>query len=196
MGADDALTGMGSSALSASARDGERRLVERFLASRDEEAFRALFRDATPAVLGFLRRLSRDEAEAEELLQETWARGLARLGAFRHDSSLATWLRGIALNCWRESRRGRDRLVPLAEGAGEGPDPGAASFAEVETAALARAVASLPDGYRAVLVLHDVEGYTHDEIAARLDLSPGTSKSQLSRARALLRRRLLPGGPR
>lgn len=187
---------MGSSALFPSARDGERRLVERYLAARDEEAFRALFRGVTPAVLGFLRRLSRDEAEAEELLQETWARGLERLETFRHDSSLATWLRGIALNCWRESLRGRDRIVPLAEDAEDGPDPEAESFADVETATLARAVASLPDGYRAVLVLHDVEGYTHDEIAQRLDVSPGTSKSQLSRARALLRRRLLPGGPR
>jgi RNA polymerase sigma-70 factor (ECF subfamily) len=132
--------------------------------------------------------------EHEDAFQETWRRAIERLAAFRGASRLRTWLLGIALNCAREERRARGgglRLVPLDpdehahEPAGE-----AHTFEHASRAELEQAIAGLAPGYRAVLLLHDVEGRTHAEIGAVLDIEAGTSKSQLARARRALRRAL------
>lgn len=114
-------------------------------------------------------------------MQDTWLRATARLAEFRGDASLRTWLAGFTINCCRE--RWRRREPPLPAG---GPQP-AWSDPVVERLDLERAIAELPDGHREVFVLHDLEGYTHEEIAERLGVVPGTSKSQLSRARGALR---------
>lgn len=165
-------------------------LVARYLHARDENAFRDLYRASSPAIYGFLMRLTGKPEEAQELLQETWVRAATRLAAFRWESSLTTWLRGIALHCWHESRRS-DREPSLAdsEGAVESAPP-----PSVTTVDLAIAVAALPVGYRAAIVLHDIEGFTHEEIADRLGIDAGTSRSQLSRARERLRRALSARG--
>ena len=171
----------------------DRRLVALFLARRDEGAFRALYRRHTPFLYRLLLRLSGGDSQtAEEGVQETWVRAVERLGEFAWRSQLRTWLAGIAIHWSREDarRRRRDASVPLDDEAL--PAPGAS--APIDRMDLERAVSELPDGYRAALLLHDVEGFTHEEIAAALGVDEGTSKSQLFRARRSLRLMLQPGG--
>jgi RNA polymerase sigma-70 factor (ECF subfamily) len=161
----------------------DRELVERFVQQRDEEAFRLLFRRHTPRLYAIaLRLLAQRTAEAEDAVQAAWQRASARF---------ATWLTAIVINCARERLRSRTWNVeaPLeGEFRGHERPPGAA------TIDLERAIAALPDGYREVLVLHDVEGMTHTEISAHLGIAAGTSKSQLFHARRRVRALLSPSG--
>lgn len=167
----------------------DRRLVEDYMRRRDEAAFLTLYRRHTPAMLGLAARLSAGRLrDAEEIVQEAWARAAASLASFRWDSSLRTWLSGIVVNGWRESARARERDVPMEEE----PQTGGAQGSPADRIDLERAVARLADGFRAVLVLHDVEGFTHEEIGRLLGVETGTSKSQLARARQALRRDLEP----
>lgn len=141
-----------------------------------------------------------DESRAEDILQQAWLRGLERLAGFRWDSQLRTWLCGIVVNCAHESRRRERHGGVLSADAASGnrvsgdpasrhPTPAHATSADdaVRRIGLERALARLPDGYRHAIILHDVEGYTHDEIGRLLGISAGTSKSQLSRARGAMR---------
>jgi RNA polymerase sigma-70 factor (ECF subfamily) len=165
---------------------GDRALVEAFLERRDGEAFRALYRRFSPALyrtaLSLLDGAARD---AEDVVQDTWIRAASRFDSFRWESSLRTWLTGIVINRCRELRRQRlrrpDRIVPPVTAFVSAPD---------DRLDLGRALRRLPPRARAVLWLHDVEGYTHAEIAAVLGVEAGTSKSQLFRARGILRRLL------
>ena len=163
----------------------DRSLVERFL-NGSETAFRQLYRRHTPRIRGsVVRLLGKDaEADADDVVQECWLRACAALERFRWESALSTWLCGIgihaALEVLRRRRRWTDGDDALARAPANGPAAG-------ERLDVASALAMLPAGQRAVVVLHDVEGYTHDEIAALLGIVPGTSKSQLAHARAALR---------
>jgi len=171
----------------------DRRLVALFLARRDEGAFRALYRRHTPFLYRLLLRLSGGGSQtAEEGVQETWVRAVERLGEFAWRSQLRTWLAGIAIHWSREDARRRRRDASVALDDEALPAPGA--LAPIDRMDLERAVSELPDGYRAALLLHDVEGFTHEEIAAALGVDEGTSKSQLFRARRSLRLMLQPGG--
>jgi len=172
--------------------DEERRLVERFLARRDEGAFLGLYRLHTPFLHRLLTRVSGSPQTAADGVQETWVRAVEGLGAFAWRSRLRTWLAGIAINWLREeSRRHRADPAPAPDDeASHGYTTGDPS----DRLDLERAVMMLPEGYRAALVLHDIEGFTHEEIAGLLGLDAGTSKSQLSRARRSLRLLLQPGG--
>jgi RNA polymerase sigma-70 factor, ECF subfamily len=116
-------------------------------------------------------------------VQDTWLRATARLADFRGEASLRTWLAGFTINCCRERWRRRDPAA-LAE------EPAPPIAPESQRLELERAITSLPDGYREVFVLHDLEGYTHEEIGERLGIVPGTSKSQLAKARRALREAL------
>jgi RNA polymerase sigma-70 factor (ECF subfamily) len=169
----------------------DRELVAAFLAGRGEAEFRRLYAAHAPRLyLWLLRLCGGRETEAEDLMQETWLRAAEKLPAFRWESALSTWLGGIGWNAYREASR---RAPRLAAPPGERADETASASDAVEPAArfdLERAVRDLPEGYREVLVLHDVEGYTHEEIGRVLEISAGTSKSQLARAREWLRRRL------
>lgn len=107
---------------------------------------------------------------------------------FRGDASLRTWLAGFTINCCRERWRRRESIPDETGEAGALEPLG-------DRLDLERAIASLPDGHREVFVLHDLEGYTHEEIAARLGIVAGTSKSQLARARSRLRERMAPAAP-
>lgn len=208
--------------------DGDRALVESFLETRSEKAFRTLFRRHAPRLWGLVLRLTAGrESEAEDAFQETWLRAVRGLPGFRWEAALSTWLCGIAVNCVRERRReeGRAGTVPLdrvdgrlsAPGAGDrggaaaGPAvSGGASVVSgrveperpvVGSAApdpidVERALARLPDGYRTVLLLWGVYGYTHAEIGKMLGISEGTSKSQLSRGRRALEKTLAAGALR
>ena len=119
-------------------------------------------------------------------------RAFARLQEFRHEASLSTWLTAIAisvtLNGLRKVRRMQEREVGLEDIGSLGR-----SVPQAEPdlkQRLSQAISDLPDGYRAVFVMHDVEGYTHEEIGSSLGVHPGTSKAQLFRARARLREAL------
>jgi RNA polymerase sigma factor (sigma-70 family) len=167
----------------------EAALAAAFLAGRDEHAFRVLYRATTPSAYGLALRLAAgDGAEAAELVQEAWVRALERVDRFRAGGPWTPWLRGFVVNCWRERVRHRLRHLEVEldeqQATRDVVDMGAVL---VDAAAVRAAVRALPDGYRAALVLHDVEGYTHEEIAVMLGIAPGTSKSQLARARARLR---------
>ena len=175
----------------------DRTLVESFLASREESAFRTLYRRHTPALYPLaLRVLRGNDVDAQDVVQETWIRAVEGLGAFRWESALRTWLTGILLNRCKEQFRSRVR-EPRAEGPGPAGEPGApirpAATARLD---LERGLALLPEGYREVLLLHDVQGHTHVEIARLLGIEEGTSKSQLSRARRVLRASLSSDGER
>ena len=155
-------------------------LIARVIA-RDEAAFRQLYRRHMPAMYAAARRLASRDTTVEDVLQEAWLRAVRQLVGFRGDSSLRTWLIGITIRCALESCR-RPAVMSAAD-----PDdlsvPAVVPAVDLETA-----IAALADGYRQVLLLHDLYGYTHAEIAALLGIDEGTSKSQLSRARAALRR--------
>jgi RNA polymerase sigma factor (sigma-70 family) len=167
--------------------DEERALVDRFLADRDERAFREIYRQHGPALYGFARTLLESDAVVDDIVQEAWLRAVRRLPSFDGRSSLRTWLIGFVVNCcretWREARRhGTEQVTDnLREDAAQPADNHA------ERLDLERALARLAPGYRTVLLLHDLQGMTHEEIGEILEIAPGTSKSQLARARQALR---------
>ena len=169
----------------------DRQLAEALLRTREEGAFRTLYRRYTPRVYQLaLRLLGGDVREAEDAVQETWIRAIEGLRAFRWEAAFATWLSGIAIHVARDALRRRLRgREDLWEPTFDPPAPEAPLGERID---LERAIAALPDGYRAVLVLHDIEGMLHEEIGAALEISAGTSKSQLHRARRALRARLAP----
>lgn len=164
----------------------DRELVRRIVADRSEADFRLLYRRHTGALFALATRLAGHEGDPADLVHETWIRVTRGLPDFRWDSRLFTWMRGILINCHREAYRRNARLRLLTTDVESLPSsrPPSAVEARVD---LERAMAALPEGYRRVVVLHDVEGFTHNEIGALLDIDPGTSKSQLSRGRARLR---------
>ncbi len=173
----------------------DRELAERVVGEGDEAAFRALYRRHTPAVFQFaLRLVGGNGAEAEDIVQETWMRAARSLGTFRWESAFRSWLTGIALNRVREMARKRGRSLVEVEGEWEGSvagfGPGGGGRDPGDRIDLERALELLPPGFRTVLVLHDVEGFTHQEIGQRLGITEGTSKSQLHGARRAMRRLL------
>ncbi len=162
-------------------------LVSRFLATRDEAAFRELYRRRTPMLYRVAARLAAGTAaKPDDVIQEAWLRGVTRLPAFRFESSLATWLVAIVINVTREMTRPRAQVIPI-DSLAELPDRADADPAVIAERDLSPLLGRLPEGYRSVLILHDLEGFTHNEIAAVLGITPGTAKSQLSRARAAAR---------
>jgi RNA polymerase sigma-70 factor, ECF subfamily len=159
-------------------------LLDAFARDGSERAFLALYDRHAPAMYALAyRMLGGREADAADALQDAWTRVLPRLRQFRGESSLRTWLCGFVVNCCRERFRGR-LFEDLAEN-----QPVAAPRLD-DGLDLERSLAALAPGSRSILILHDIEGYTHREIAAALGIDEGTSKSQLSRGRAALRRRL------
>jgi RNA polymerase sigma-70 factor, ECF subfamily len=169
----------------------ERELISQVLAG-DPRAERALYDAHVDRVFRLVYRMAGDMDRAQDYTQETFIRAFSRLDTFRGDSSLSTWLGSIAisvtLNGLRKVRRqqerelGLDDVAPIGHGVREA-DP------DLKTR-LHQAIDDLPEGYRAVFVMHDVEGYTHEEIGTSLGVHPGTSKAQLFRARARLRQAL------
>jgi RNA polymerase sigma-70 factor (ECF subfamily) len=151
---------------------------------QDEDAFRVLYARHTAAVYGLLCRLT-GHIEATDLMQESWLRAVRHLALFRGQSAFRTWLTGIALNCYREWRRRHARDLPVAS-----PHALLATASPAEDgAAVQQILACLAPEHREVIVLHDIEGFTHDEIADMLEIEAGTSKSRLSRARRSFRER-------
>jgi RNA polymerase sigma-70 factor (ECF subfamily) len=152
-----------------------------------EDAFRTLYRAHTPPLYALALRLTgSDQNESEDLVQETWVRATRKMSGFRGESALRTWLCGVLVNVRRERARSAWRMV-------DAPDIEPASLPRDDQAFdIERAIATLPSGARDIFVLHDVYGYAHREIAEMLGVVEGTSKSQLARARTLLRKALNP----
>lgn len=173
----------------------DRRLVSEFIRFGDELAFRGLYKRHTPVLFRLISRLVGADRSAEDALQITWIRAAENLHRFRWESSLRSWLTGIALNCCREILRKEKRTQTDELDESTRPLAVARSRGDGLRIDLERAVRDLPDRYREVLILHDVEGYTHLEISELLGIEPGTSKSQLSRARRALRKRLGDNSP-
>jgi RNA polymerase sigma-70 factor, ECF subfamily len=167
----------------------ERELIARVVA-RDANAERALYDAHVDRVYRLAYRLAGDETLARDFTQETFVRAFDRIGSFRGDSSLSTWLHAIgvsvALNGLRSVKRLRTREQPIDGVFEMVAAPTRAADPDLKVR-MARAIDALPLGYRTVFVMHDVEGYTHEEIGTALGIESGTSKAQLSRARAKLR---------
>jgi len=169
----------------------DRELADLVIQRGDEAAFRMLYRRHTPAVYRFVLRLvGGNQQEAEDILQETGLRAARGLEGFRWKSALRSWLTGIALNRVRELARKKKRSLVEVDVEWEVPVPARDPGHRVD---LERALELLPPGFRTVLVLHDVEGFTHQEIGERLGITDGTSKSQLHGARKAMRRLLGAG---
>jgi len=157
----------------------------------DVDAFESLYRAHSVAVYALCRRMLGDEVTARELVQDIFVRAWEKLTSFRGQSSLATWLHRLGVNVvlehLRSTKRDSSRLI-------EGDDTtfgSRSSYAQIDARIdIDSALAHLPGGARTVFVLHDVEGYSHDEIAQMTGIAPGTARAQLWRARRALMRLL------
>jgi RNA polymerase sigma-70 factor (ECF subfamily) len=167
----------------------DRVLVDRLVRSGDPVAFHALYARHTPMLFGIAVRLTQSEADAEDAVHDTWVRAVDRLRGFEWRSALRTWLTAVLINRVREVVRAGARTEHL-----DIDDVLAAEPVElprgVDPIDLERALSAMPLRYREVLLLHDLEGFTHQEIAMLLGVETGTSKSQLSRGRRWLREHL------
>ncbi|MGZ3332748.1 MAG: RNA polymerase sigma factor [Gemmatimonadaceae bacterium] len=163
-------------------------LIMRVVAG-DAAAERELYEMYVDRIYRLAFRLAGDDELARDFTQATFIRAFEKIGSFRGESSLSTWLHSIgvsvALNGLRKSKRQRSREAPMEEGLTIGSSRTEADPDLKER--LARAIDSLADKYRTVFVMHDVEGYTHEEISGTLNIPIGTSKSHLFQARSKLR---------
>jgi RNA polymerase sigma-70 factor (ECF subfamily) len=169
----------------------ERQLIARVI-DGDARAQRELYESHVDRVYRLAYRLAGEDELARDFTQLTFIRAFERISEFRHDSSLSTWLHAIgvsvALNGLRTVKKNRQRNVSLEDAAGLSSGHRAAE--PDLKARLAAAIDSLSEKYRTVFLMHDVEGYTHDEIGAALGIPAGTSKTRLFQGRAKLREAL------
>ena len=158
----------------------------------DRDAFDALYMRTVGRVYALCLRMCGDADEGERLTQDVFVRAWQRLHTFRGDAEFTTWMHRLTINVVLETRRAdarRNARWALTDD-GEVPESSGHALAPEDKIGLERAIASLPDGARLVLVLHDIEGYKHEEIAGMLNSAVGTVKAQLHRARRLIRERL------
>ena len=158
----------------------------------DQAAIRELYRLYSPRVYAIVKRLAGDEALAEDWAQEAWVRIFRALSSFRGDARFTTWLHRIAVNSALHGRRWRDRRVVREAPLDDTLPTRTVTDDALLKMKLEKAMTLLPERMRQVLVLHDVEGYTHEDIAEFLGVTIGTSKSQLFKARARMRELLRP----
>lgn len=165
---------------------GETQLIQR-ACQGDGRAVQALYDRYGPRVYAVVRRIAGDDESARDYAQEAWIRAIRALPTFRGDARFSTWLHRIAVNAAlqaaRKAEKRRRYQGPIPDDVPVAADDGDPLLEERLEAALDR----LPDGMRQVLVLHDVEGYTHEEIGEAMGVTAGTSKSQLFKARAKMR---------
>jgi RNA polymerase sigma-70 factor (ECF subfamily) len=156
--------------------------------------FDELYRKHYRRVYSICLRMTGNIAEAEDLTQEVFIQLHRKLGSFRGESAFTTWLHRLTVNQVLMHFRKRSVKSELTTDDGEIPDSidpdtiNPEAMPIVDRISIETAIAQLPPGYRTAFILHDVEGYEHEEIARILGCSPGTSKSQLHKARLKLRR--------
>ena len=153
----------------------------------DAPAMRALYERYSPRVYAVVRRIAADDDLAQDYAQEAWIRAIRALPTFRGESRFSTWLHRIAVNSALQAVRRAETRHML-----EAPLPESLPVSQPARDALLSqklewALDQLPERMRKVLILHEVEGYTHDEIGELLGTAPGTSKSQLFKARIKMR---------
>lgn len=162
------------------------------LTDADQERFHELYQTHHRRVYSLCLRMTKDISDAEDLTQEVFVQLFRTVGSFRGDSAFTTWLHRLTVNhVLMHLRKHKRRLQTdqLTEN-GEMPAPGAVGSKPtniVDRILLSEVIARLPDGYRDAVILHDIHGLEHKEIARRKGRSEGTSKSQLHKARATLR---------
>lgn len=162
-------------------------LIDAIIAHRSERAARTLVDRHSPRLLAVVRRLvASDVMSAEDVLQQAWVNGIGALREFRGEAAFSTWITRIAIRAAFDHLRRRPDLRDAM------PDTELCQLASPDgdidgRIDLERLIAQLPAGCRGVLVLHDIEGFTHEEIADQSGIAVGTSKAQLFRARRLMR---------
>ena len=163
----------------------------RLAAEGDTRAFERLYRGHAARVHGLARRMVSHE-EADELTQDVFVRAWEKLDTFRGDAAFGTWLHRVAINVMlarqKARKRNRERFEDDDARVDIAPVRPRPTGSKVD---LEAALASLPERARRVFVLHDIEGYKHHEIAEMMEITVGTSKSQLHRARMLMREQLV-----
>ena len=161
----------------------------------DRRAFERIYRANTDRVFSICVRMTGDRVRAEELTQDVFVRAWEKLGSFRGESAFSTWLHRLAVNLVLNERKSERRQESRMDAGVEDMDvlPATRNREDNSPALsmdLEQAIAGLPPGARKVFVLHDVEGYTHEEIGGMLGVTSGGCKAQLHRARMLLREAL------
>ena len=158
----------------------------------DTAAFEELYRLHASKIYGLCLRMCANPAKAEDLTQEAFVRAWQKLGSFRFRSGFATWLHRLTVNLVLGDLRSRGRWESRLTAIDSLPERGdsRASAQPEDTVDLERAISQLPPQARTVFVLHDIEGYKHQEIAELCGLAVGTSKAHLHRARKQLRKAL------
>lgn len=182
---------MASSKPSGDVRSADLELAGR-IKSGDGAAFEALYRQHATRLYNLASRMAAGAADAEDLLQDIFLLAYRKLGSFRGDSSLGTWLYRLAMNhCLDVLRNRQTRMGQVTESMDEpdavpvaAPGPALGSVSRID---LERAIGALPPACRAAFLLHDVEGFGHHEVADILGVSEGTSKSQVHKARLRIR---------
>lgn len=171
-------------------REGEKALVDS-VRNGDRTAFETLFHQYKGRVYSLCLRLVGDAGEAEDLTQKVFFQLFRKVHTFRGESAFGTWLHRMAANTalmYLRRKTGPHKELPAEGLPVESPSQEKGGAARnLDRIHLDRAIAALPPGYRSIFVLHDVEGYDHQEIAEFLGCTPGTSKSQLHKARLKLR---------
>jgi RNA polymerase sigma-70 factor (ECF subfamily) len=171
----------------------------------DHHAFAQLYSLHKRRIYSLCLRMVSNTAEAEDLTQEAFLQLHRKIATFRGDSAFSTWMHRLAINVvLMHLRRKGLPVISLDEAMDPAPEerpgrsfgaPDLALSGAIDRLALERAIGNLPAGYRLIFVLHDIEGYEHNEIASMLDCSIGNSKSQLHKARLKLRDALRVGSP-
>lgn len=163
----------------------------------DHTAFEELYIRHHRRVYSLCLRMTSNPAEAEDLTQEVFIQLFRRVGSYRGEAAFSTWLHRLTVNQVLMRLRKKDIKLETTTPDGEIPvnseqnsgSPIIPPF--IDAIALERAISQLPTGYRTVFILHDIEGYEHEEIGKLLEITIGTSKSQLHKARMKLRSLLL-----
>ena len=171
------------------------------LTDEEQKVFQELYQTHHRRVYSTCLRMTRDVSEAEDLTQEVFVHLFRALGSFRGESAFTTWLHRLTINkVLMHFRKSKVRSERTTEG-GELPVQVVAGSNDhkrmniIERILLSEVIAKLPEGYRDALVLHDIEGLEHKEIAKMRGRTEGTSKSQLYKARRMLRALIIQPGP-
>ena len=161
----------------------------------DKSAFKELFERNVSQVYALCLRISGSPESAEELTQDVFIKAWEKLSTFRFESKFSTWLHSIAVNEFLMMKRSRKRFLQKFTSTGDiinyETNLGHENAGYAESIDLEKAISKLPKQARLVFVLHDVEGYKHNEISDKINIGIGTSKAHLHRARKLLREALI-----